>query len=230
MDAQQLSDNIAKLLERVRLSAEKSQRQASDIVVLAASKRRTAEEIRAAHRAGLNHFGESYLQEAVGKMAQLGDLDLTWHFIGHIQSNKTRDISEHFSWVHSVDRTKIARRLSSHRHDAVSELNVCIQVNIDEEASKSGVPPSEVAELARAVAGLPRLRLRGLMCLPAVRETFDEQRLPFARTRGLAESLARDGIVMDTLSMGMSDDFRAAIMEGATIVRIGTAVFGPRPA
>ena len=150
------------------------------------------------------------------------------HVVGHVQSNKSRAVAEHFDWVHSVDKLKTARRLSEQRPASLGDLNVCIQVNIDEEASKSGTPPGEVSDLARAVAVLPRLRLRGLMCLPAIRDTFDEQRVPFARTRELAESLALDGLAMDTLSMGMSDDFRAAIMEGATIVRIGTAVFGPR--
>ena len=168
------------------------------------------------------------MQEGIEKVTKLAERKLCWHFIGHLQSNKTRPVAEHFDWVHSVDSLKVARRLSEQRPEALGDLNVCIQVNIDEEASKSGAAPAEVGELARAVAGLPRLQLRGLMCLPAIRESFDEQRLPFARTRELAEQLSRDGLVIDTLSMGMSDDFRAAIMEGATIVRIGTAVFGPR--
>jgi pyridoxal phosphate enzyme (YggS family) len=203
-------------------------RRPEDVHLLAVSKKQPLEKIVAAADAGQRDFGENTVQEGIEKVTKLTERRLCWHFIGHIQSNKTRAVAEHFDWVHSVDKLKTARRLSEQRPVSLGDLNVCIQVNIDEEASKSGVMPDAVGELARAVAGLPRLRLRGLMCLPAIRDTFDEQRTPFVRTRELAESLTRDGLPMDTLSMGMSDDFRAAIMEGATIVRIGTAVFGPR--
>ncbi len=203
-------------------------RRPEDVHLLAVSKKQPLEKIVEAAAAGHRDFGENIVQEGIEKVTKLAEKKLCWHFIGHLQSNKTRPVAEHFDWVHSVDTLKIAKRLSEQRPASLGTLNVCIQVNIDEEASKSGVPAGEVAELARAVAVLPRLRLRGLMCLPAIRKTFDEQRLPFARTRELAEALAREGIALDTLSMGMSDDFRAAIMEGATIVRIGTAVFGPR--
>jgi pyridoxal phosphate enzyme (YggS family) len=205
-------------------------RRPGDVHLLAVSKKQPLEKIVEAAAAGQLDFGENIVQEGIEKVTKLAEKGLCWHFIGHLQSNKTRPVAEHFDWVHSVDTIKTARRLSEQRPESLGDLNVCIQVNIDEEASKSGVPPSDVAELARTIAGLPRLRLRGLMCLPAVRDSLDEQRAPFARTRELAESLAREGLVMDTLSMGMSADFRAAIMEGATIVRIGTAVFGPRDA
>jgi hypothetical protein len=196
--------------------------------LLAVSKKQPLEKIIEAADAGQRDFGENLVQEGIEKVTKLAQRGLCWHFIGHLQSNKTRLVAEHFDWVHSVDKLKTAKRLSEQRPESLGDLNVCIQVNIDEEASKSGAAPAEVGALARAVARLPRLKLRGLMCLPAIRDSFEAQRVPFARTRELAEALARDGLVMDTLSMGMSDDFRAAIMEGATIVRIGTAVFGPR--
>jgi pyridoxal phosphate enzyme (YggS family) len=219
---------LRKIRDLLAAAAVEAGRQPEDIHLLAVSKKQPIEKIVEAAAAGQRDFGENIVQEGIDKVTKLAEKQLCWHFIGHLQSNKTRPVAEHFGWVHSVDKLKTAKRLSEQRPESLGDLNVCIQVNIDEEASKSGVPPSEVAELARVVAGLPRLTLRGLMCLPAVRETFEEQRVPFARTRELAESLAQEGIVMDTLSMGMSDDFRAAIMEGATIVRIGTAVFGPR--
>ena len=225
-----VTENLRKIRDLLAETAVEAGRRPGDVHLLAVSKKQPLEKIVEAAAAGQRDFGENTVQEGIEKVTKLAERRLCWHFIGHLQSNKTRPVAEHFDWVHSVDTLKTARRLSEQRPDSLGELNVCIQVNVDEEASKSGVAPAEVAELARAVAGLPRLRLRGLMCLPAIRETFDEQRLPFARTRELAEAIARDGIAMDTLSMGMSDDFRAAIMEGATIVRIGTAVFGPRNA
>ena len=225
-----VTENLRKIRDLLAKAAEDAGRSANDVRLLAVSKKQPLEKIVEAAAAGQRDFGENIVQEGIERVTKLAERRLCWHFIGHLQSNKTRPVAEHFDWVHSVDKLKTARRLSEQRPDSLGELNICIQVNIDEEASKSGVPPAEVAELARAIADLPRLRLRGLMCLPAIRETFDEQRLPFARTRELAEAIARDGIAMDTLSMGMSDDFRAAIMEGATIVRIGTAVFGPRDA
>jgi pyridoxal phosphate enzyme (YggS family) len=219
---------LRKIRDLLAATAVEAGRRPDDVHLLAVSKKQPLEKIVAAADAGQRDFGENTVQEGIDKVTKLAERRLCWHFIGHLQSNKTRLVAEHFDWVHSIDRLKTAKRLSEQRPESLAELNVCIQVNIDDETSKSGVPPARVAELARAVAALPRLRLRGLMCLPAIRDTVDEQRVPFARTRELAESLARDGLVLDTLSMGMSDDFRAAIMEGATIVRIGTAVFGPR--
>jgi pyridoxal phosphate enzyme (YggS family) len=228
MNAQPLNDNIAKLLQRVRLSAEKSQRPTGDIVVLAVSKTRPANDIRAAHAAGLSQFGESYLQEALEKIGQLGDLDLTWHFIGPIQSNKTRQIATHFDWVHSIERGKIARRLSQQRPAEMPALQVCLQVNISGEASKSGVSLEELPALVREVATLPHLNLRGLMAIPAPTEDEAEQRRAFARLRIALEDLRDIAPQMDTLSMGMSGDLDAAIAEGSTLIRVGTAIFGPR--
>ncbi len=228
MSQQQIHVNIAKLLQRVRLSAEKSQRQGSDILLLAVSKTRPASDIRAAWDSGLRDFGESYLQEALEKIGELSELDLTWHFIGPIQSNKTRPIAEHFHWVHSIDRAKIARRLSEQRPPQLPPLQVCIQVNISAEQSKSGVSPGELPELAEAICTLPGLNLRGLMAIPAAGGDEVQQRQAFARLRELKNTL-RDLVPgMDTLSMGMSADLEAAIAEGATIVRVGTDIFGPR--
>jgi pyridoxal phosphate enzyme (YggS family) len=198
------------------------------VKLLAVSKKQPVAKIREAHAAGQRDFGENFVQEGLEKIEALADLDLAWHFIGHVQSNKTRVVAENFDWVHTIDKLKTAKRLSEQRPDSLAPLDVCIQVNVDDETSKHGVAPAEVAELAAACAALPRLRLRGLMCLPAMREGFDEQRVPFATLRRLAEDLRRDGIETDTLSMGMTADYRAAIFEGATIVRIGTAVFGER--
>jgi len=223
-----VTENLRKIRDLLAEAAVEAGRSPEDVHLLAVSKKQPLEKIVAAADAGQRDFGENTVQEGIEKVTKLTQRRLCWHFIGHIQSNKTRAVAEHFDWVHSVDKLKTAKRLSEQRPVSLGDLNICIQVNIDEEASKSGVTPDAVGELARAIAGLPRLRLRGLMCLPAIRDTFDEQRIPFARTRELAESLASEDLIMDTLSMGMSDDFRAAIMEGATIVRIGTAVFGPR--
>ena len=225
MNKQQLSDNIAKVRSRVRQSAEKCQRQESAILLLAVSKTRPAEAIRSAAGCGLRDFGENYLQEALDKIAQLQDLDLVWHFIGPIQSNKTRPIATHFDWVHSVDRAKIARRLNDQRPESLAPLNICLQVNISGEDSKSGVNP---AERAQAVAVLPRLRLRGLMAIPAPTDDIARQHANFSRLRELLEEVRQIAGDADTLSMGMSADMEAAIAEGATIVRIGTDIFGPR--
>jgi pyridoxal phosphate enzyme (YggS family) len=223
-----VTENLGLISDLLAAAAVEARRSPGDVHLLAVSKKQPLEKIIEAADAGQRDFGENLVQEGIEKVTKLAERRLCWHFIGHLQSNKTRLVAEHFDWVHSVDKLKIAKRLSEQRPQTLGDLNVCIQVNIDEEASKSGAAPAEVGELARAIAPLPRLRLRGLMCLPAIRDTFEEQRVPFARTRELAEALARDGIALDTLSMGMSDDFRAAIMEGATIVRIGTALFGPR--
>lgn len=228
MNELSLSRNIASLLERVRLSAQKSQYGNRDILLLAVSKTRPAEDIRAAHGAGLTDFGESYLREALLKMAELEDLPLIWHFIGPIQSNKTRPIAEHFDWVHSIDRSKIARRLSEQRPADQPPLQVCLQVNISGETSKSGVAPQELPQLAQDIMALPNLQLRGLMAIPAATSDIQLQRQAFARLRSALEKLLVIAPQLDTLSMGMSQDFEAAITEGSTIVRLGTAIFGPR--
>ena len=228
MDERLISANIAKLLERVRLGAEKSQRVTGDILLLAVSKNQPCEAVEAAYRCGLREFGESYLREALAKMAELEALPLVWHFIGPIQSNKTRAIAENFDWVHSVDREKIARRLSDHRPGHLPDLQVCLQVNISAEASKSGVSLDELPQLAREVMVLPRLQLRGLMAIPAPSSDPTEQREAFASLRHALEETKSVAPGMDTLSMGMSNDLEAAIAEGSTILRVGTGIFGSR--
>jgi pyridoxal phosphate enzyme (YggS family) len=177
----------------------------------------------------LTHFGENYLQEALDKIAELVDLALEWHFIGPIQSNKTRPIAEHFDWVHSVDRLKIGQRLSDQRPDSKAPLNICLQVNISREATKAGCLPEEAPALAQALSRLPGLRLRGLMAIPKATDDPVEQRQAFADLRVLLQQISADVTGLDTLSMGMSSDLQPAIEEGATIVRVGTALFGPRP-
>lgn len=221
-----IATNIAKVGVRIREAAQAVGRDPDEVRVLVVSKTQTADAIRQANDAGQCDFGENYLQEALEKQASLGDLPLVWHFIGPIQSNKTKLIAEHFDWVHSVDRLKIAQRLSDQRPEHLASLNVCLQVNVSGEASKSGCEPQEVRELAQAIAALPRLRLRGLMAIPEPTDDPTEQRAAFARLRQLKSELGGD---LDTLSMGMSQDLEAAIAEGATWVRIGTAVFGARP-
>ncbi len=228
MDERLLFDKIANLRERVRLAAEKSQRAAGAIQVLAVSKTQPAEAIRAAWRGGLDQFGESYLQEALAKINELRDLPITWHFIGPIQSNKTRPIAEHFAWVHSVDRGKIAQRLNQHRPESLPPLQICLQVNISGESSKSGVSLDELPRLASEVLLLPRLQLRGLMAIPAPTRDPAQQRAAFATLRLAMAQLQPIAPAMDTLSMGMSDDLEAAIAEGATMLRVGSGIFGPR--
>ncbi|MCB1675128.1 MAG: YggS family pyridoxal phosphate-dependent enzyme [Halioglobus sp.] len=228
MSDQLLVDNIAQLRERVRRSAQKNQRETSAISVLAVSKTRPAAAIRAAYRCGLHQFGESYVQESLEKMAQLQDLPLVWHFIGPVQSNKTRAIATHFDWIHSVDREKIARRLSEQRPAHLPPLQMCLQVNISGEATKSGVVPKQLPLLVRAVDSLPNLRLRGLMAIPAASGDARQQRRAFAGLREALRDLQALAPGLDTLSMGMSGDLEAAIAEGATIIRVGTAIFGRR--
>lgn len=220
-----IAENIAKVGVRIREAAQASQRDCAAVGLLAVSKTKPAAAIREAFAAGVQDFGENYLQEALEKQAELSDLALTWHFIGPIQSNKTKPIAEHFAWVHSVDRLKIAQRLSDQRPAHLPALNICLQVNVSGEASKSGCNPDELPELAQAVTQLPNLRLRGLMTIPEPTDDPSEQRAAFARLRELQQSLNLD---LDTLSMGMSHDLEAAIAEGATWVRIGTALFGAR--
>ena len=208
------------------LDAERrADRARGSVRLLAVSKARTTTEIRAAYAAGQREFGENYVQEAVPKITALSDLNVAWHFIGAIQSNKTRDLARHFQWIHTVDRAKIATRLNA---AAQRPLDVCIQVNVDEEPQKAGVLPAELAPLVTHIVGLPRLRVRGLMAIP---DPDRDRRPSFRALRTLFDALAADaGDHWDTLSMGMSDDFEAAVDEGATVVRIGTAIFGPRPA
>lgn len=203
-------------------------RPAGSVQLLAVSKTRTSDEIMAAFACGQRLFGESYLQEAVAKIDQLRNTGIEWHFIGRVQSNKTRLIAENFDWVHSIDKLKHAQRLNEQREKSLPPLNICLQINIDNEASKGGVKPEDAAELIRQISQLPRLRLRGLMTLPAPADNFDDQRKPFAKLRELREQLASHALPLETLSMGMSDDIQAAIAEGSTMVRVGTAIFGPR--
>jgi len=226
--SQNLPDRINALRARVAAAAAGAGRNADSVTLLAVSKGQPADLIRAAAAQGVTHVGESYLAEALGKLEALRDLPLTWHFIGRLQANKTRQVAERFAWVHGVDRLKIAQRLSAQRPYHAPALNVCIQVNLAGEASKGGAPAAEVPDLAAAVARLPRLALRGLMCIPPEEPDPGRQREWFARLRALEDSLNSGGLGLDTLSMGMSGDFEAAIREGATIVRIGTALFGPR--
>ena len=223
-----VTENLRKIRDLLAKAAEDAGRSANDVRLLAVSKKQPVAAIREAAAAGQRDFGENQVLEGVEKITQIADPALVWHFIGHLQTNKTRMVAEHFDWVHSIDRLKTARRLSEQRPDDLADLNVCVQVNVDDEQSKSGVPLADAASLARQVAGLPRLRFRGLMCLPAIRDTFSEQREPFRRLRELADELRDDGLAVDTLSMGMSGDFRAAVFEGSTMVRVGTAIFGAR--
>ena len=214
--------------DAIAAAAVQAGRDESEIILLAVSKTFTPGALREAYQAGQRRFAESYMQEALEKMAALRDLAIEWHYIGPIQSNKTRAIADNFSWVHSVDRLKVAERLSEQRPAHLPALQVCVQVNISMEASKSGVAPDEADELAHAVAKLPNLKLRGLMAVPAPSDKIVAQRLPFAQLRKLRDQLNQQGLQLDTLSMGMSHDFTAAIAEGANMVRIGTAIFGAR--
>ena len=220
-----IAENIAKVGERIRAAAQASGRDLDHIGLLAVSKTKPAAAVREAYAAGIRDFGENYLQEALEKQAELSELPLIWHFIGPIQSNKTKPIAEHFAWVHSVDRLKIAQRLSEQRPNHLPPLNICLQVNVSAEDSKSGCAPAELAALAQAVSQLPNLRLRGLMAIPEPTDDVAAQRAAFARLRELRDGLP---LPLDTLSMGMSHDLDAAIAEGATWVRIGTALFGAR--
>ncbi len=227
--------NMKKLRERlqqVRLEIEEAEREfgrePGSVKLLAVSKTRAAGDVLALAQLGVSDFGENYVQEARAKIGQLSGHSPTWHFIGPIQSNKTRQVAEHFGWVHSVDRIKVAQRLNAARPAHLPPLNICIQVNVDAESTKSGIDPDEVEQLAGQVLPLSRLNLRGLMALPAPTEDFAAQRRAFMKLRRLQERLNETGYRFDTLSMGTTNDMRAAIAEGATIIRIGTALFGPR--
>ena len=223
-----VTENFRKIQDLLAQAAADAGRSREEIRLLAVSKEKPVEYVLEAASAGQRDFGENFVREGLKKMDEAGRDDLIWHFIGHLQANKTGPVAERFHWVHTVDRLKIAERLSRQRPVYANDLNICIQVNIDEEAAKGGVPAAEVPQLAQAVSKLRGLRLRGLMCIPAVRHGFEEQRKPFAKMRMLSESLRESGINTDTLSMGMTADYAAAIHEGATIVRIGTALFGAR--
>jgi len=223
-----ISERMQAIRRRIAKAAQEVGRNPESVALLAVGKAHPAAALREAFEAGQRAFGESYLQEALDKMAVLADLPLEWHYIGPIQSNKTRPIAEHFDWAHGVDRLKIAQRLSEARPPELPPLNVCVQVNVSGESSKSGCPPQEASILVHAVAALPRLRLRGLMAIPAPSPDITNQRRQFRMLRELYDALRGDGMMLDTLSMGMSDDFPAAIAEGATIVRVGSAIFGKR--
>lgn len=227
-----ITSNLQEVWHAVKAATEQAGRDPSSVSILAVSKTFGPEAVIEAAGGGQVAFGENYLQEALDKQQAIQtlrpDLALEWHFIGPIQSNKTRPIAEHFAWAHAVDREKIARRLSEQRPPDLPPLNICLQVNVSGEASKSGISPEDLPALAKVVATLPNLRLRGLMAIPEPAEDFESQRKPFELMRSLQQQLAATGIITDTLSMGMSADMVAAIAEGATIVRIGTAIFGKR--
>ena len=225
---QNLTLHVNHVRSRIRSAAIAAGRDPESITLVAVTKAKTAESVRLAATAGVTDFGENYLQEAQVKMEQLADLKLKWHFIGGIQSNKTRAIAERFDWVQSVDRFGVARRLSEQRPFHAPPLNVCIQVALVPEPTKGGVAPDALAELASAIAGLPRLVLRGLMCVPPPQPNAAAERAVFAKLKAALDDLNAGGLKLDTLSMGMSGDFESAIAEGATLVRIGTALFGSR--
>jgi pyridoxal phosphate enzyme (YggS family) len=223
-----IAQNITKLSDRMRIASQKYKRDTGTVLLLAVSKTRPASAVREAASSGIRDFGENYLQEALEKMPQLEDLGLCWHFIGPIQSNKTRSIATHFDWVHSIDREKIARRLSEQRPRHLPPLQVCLQVNISGEDSKAGVSAEQLPALAQSVQAMDRLCLRGLMAIPAATGGESEQRARFRQLRLLLGATRKFAPQLDTLSMGMSGDLEAAIAEGATIVRVGSDIFGAR--
>jgi len=224
----EISERIQRIRNDIQRAALKYGRDPDSVRLLAVSKTKPPGAILAAYAAGQRLFGENYLQEALDKMTGLAAFDIEWHFIGRIQSNKTRLIAESFSWVHGIDDIKQARRLSEQRPEKSPPLNLCLQINLSGEASKGGIEPEAALDLAHEIAALPRIALRGLMALPAPEADFEQQRAPFRRLRQLLEKLQSQGLKLDTLSMGMSDDLEAAVAEGASILRIGTALFGPR--
>jgi PLP dependent protein len=230
MSSSHVARHLDEVRQRIAKAAADASRDASSVTLLAVSKTFPAEDVRAAFNAGQRAFGENYVQEAVAKITGLADLrsEIEWHFIGPLQSNKTKVVAENFDWVHSVDRLKIAERLNEQRPEDLPRLSVCLQINVSGEDSKSGVAPGDALALAHQIAVLPRLRLRGLMAIPEPAGTLDEQRAPHRRLREIMDTLRSDGLELDTLSMGMSADIEAAILEGATMVRIGTAIFGAR--
>lgn len=224
-----LEENLAAVRDRISAAAARFGRNPADVRLLAVTKSVTPEAIRQAFELGQTRFGENYPQEAVKKIEGLRGLSIEWHFIGRLQSNKTRAVAERFAWVHTVDRPEIARRLSDQRPADLPLLNVCLQYNVSQEITKGGVASDELMALAETVAALPRLKLRGLMALPAPSEQFEAQRAGFREVREAFEALCGRGLALDTLSMGTSGDLEAAVAENATLVRVGTAIFGPRP-
>jgi hypothetical protein len=224
-----IARNLAAVRARIAAAASRAGRDPAGIRLLAVSKMQPVAALEAAWTAGQADFGENYLQESLPKLAAFAGRAVAWHFIGALQSNKSREVAEHYQWMHTLDRESIARRLSEQRPAALPPLQVCLQVNVSGESSKGGVDPERVAELAAAVAALPRLRLRGLMAIPAPAQDLEAQRVPHRALRTLLADLNRQGHTLDTLSMGMSEDLEAAVMEGSTIVRVGTAIFGARP-
>ena len=225
---QNCSENVAAIQTRIAAAARAAGRSVDSVTLLAVSKGQSAAAIDSAAHAGIENFGENFLQESLPKIEALNGRELTWHFIGRLQTNKTRPVAENFQWVHGIDRLKLAERLSAQRPYHAPPINLCLQHHVGGEASKGGVDAAEIAELARAVALLPRVRLRGLMCMPPAEQDPARQRSWFRETRRLFDYLNEHGLSLDTLSMGTSADFESAIAEGATIVRIGTAIFGPR--
>ncbi|WP_417346312.1 YggS family pyridoxal phosphate-dependent enzyme [Ferrimonas sp.] len=223
-----IADQLSLAQEQIAQSAAVVGRNSDEITLLAVSKTKPASMLREAYEAGQRHFGENYLQESLEKQQQLADLEIIWHFIGPIQSNKTRPIAEHFQWVHSVDRIKVARRLAEQRPHELPPLNICLQVNISDEESKSGASADEVTALAREVSQLENIRLRGLMAIPMATQDPEQQRAQFAKVKKLFNELKSEFSDIDTLSMGMSGDLDAAIAEQSTMVRLGTAIFGAR--
>jgi pyridoxal phosphate enzyme (YggS family) len=223
-----LPGRLHDVLARIEAAARRAGRDPAGVRLLAVSKQQPVEAVVAAADAGQREFGENYVQEGVAKVEALRARALTWHFIGQLQGNKTREVAEHFQWVHTVDRERVATRLDAQRPHHAPPLEVLLQVRLGDEPGKGGAKPADLPRLAEFVAGLPRLRLRGLMCIPPPVDDEARQRAPFARLRNLLEDLNRRGHALDTLSMGMSADLEAAVLEGATLVRIGTAVFGPR--
>ncbi|HEU4592080.1 MAG TPA: YggS family pyridoxal phosphate-dependent enzyme [Steroidobacteraceae bacterium] len=227
---QNCSQSVLAARERIAEAARGAGRSVDSVTLLAVSKGQSSAAIDSAAAAGIEHFGENFLQESLPKIQALAGRELTWHFIGRLQANKTRPVAEHFAWVHAIDRFRIAERLSAQRPFHAPALNVCLQLHVGGEQSKGGVEAAEIPELARQVAGLPRLRLRGLMCMPPAEADVARQRMWFRETRQVFDYLNERGFGLDTLSMGTSADFEAAILEGSTMVRIGTAIFGPRGA
>jgi pyridoxal phosphate enzyme (YggS family) len=225
---QNLAVHVNHVRSRIRHAAGEAGRDPDSVTLIAVSKSKPAASVREVATAGVTDFGENYLQEAILKLDELRDVPLQWHFIGGLQSNKTRTVAERFQWVHSIDRFSVARRLSEQRPFHAAPLNLCIQVAVVPESTKGGVDPGGLSELAAKTAGLPRVTLRGLMCVPPPQPTAAAERAVFAQLRGFQERLNAEGHRLDTLSMGMSDDFESAIAEGATHVRIGTALFGSR--
>lgn len=225
-----ITDNLITVQQHIKLACQAAERSAETVNLLAVSKRQSVASILTAYQAGQRQFGENYLNEALEKQAELSDYDIVWHYIGSIQSNKTRKMTEHFDWIHTVDSLKIAQRLSSQRSENRSPLNICLQINIDEEDSKSGLTPESDALIALAteINALPHINLRGLMCIPAPKTHQADELVSFTKMQSLFKQLNESGLAMDTLSMGMSADLEAAIRCGSTMVRVGTAIFGAR--